>query len=142
MIYFDSGILVKTYVREIDSENAVKVLSRSDVPIIFTHLHELEITNALCLKCFRKEISKKQLNASLNLMEQDLLDGYLYKPAYEFSEVFNTARLLALKHSMKLGTRSLDILHLAIAKHLECSVFLTWDERQTRLAKAIGFETR
>jgi hypothetical protein len=41
-------------------------------------------------------------------------------------------------HSETLGTRSLDILHVAAAVVMGRSVFLTFDLRQSALAKAAG----
>jgi len=32
----------------------------------------------------------------------------------------------------------MDILHVAAAEHLDCSHFITGDQRQARLAEAIG----
>lgn len=42
---------------------------------------------------------------------------------------------------MKGGHRTLDILHVATARHLAARDFLTFDARQKKLAKAIGLRT-
>ena len=49
------------------------------------------------------------------------------------------ARLSAL-HSEILGTRSLDVLHVACALVLGGNDFLTFDHRQGALAKAAGLK--
>ena len=48
------------------------------------------------------------------------------------------AERLSVLHSEKLGTRSLDILHVAAALVLGMPGFLSFDRRQSRLAKAVG----
>jgi len=46
-------------------------------------------------------------------------------------------RLLA-HHSMKLGTRTLDVMHVACACEIQADRFLSFDERQLSLAKLAG----
>jgi predicted nucleic acid-binding protein len=50
------------------------------------------------------------------------------------------AERLSAMHSEKLGTRSLDILHVAAAVVLGKQEFLTFDQRQAALAKAAGLD--
>jgi predicted nucleic acid-binding protein len=49
---------------------------------------------------------------------------------------------LARKHTALLGTRTLDTLHVAAALELKSERFLTFDERQAKLAKAIGLKLK
>ena len=55
-----------------------------------------------------------------------------------WSDIHSRAAELAQMHSAKLGTRSLDILHVAAAECIRCSHFVTGDQRQARLAEVIG----
>lgn len=48
------------------------------------------------------------------------------------------AERLSALHSETLGTRSLDILHVAAALVLGLPEFLTFDQRQLALARAAG----
>ena len=50
-----------------------------------------------------------------------------------------TERLSAL-HSEKLGTRSLDVLHVGAALSLGCKTFLSFDKRQVALARNAGLD--
>jgi predicted nucleic acid-binding protein len=52
--------------------------------------------------------------------------------------VYAEARLLVSRWTAKLGTRTLDILHVAAALSLRAEAFHTFDERQRKLAKAAG----
>ena len=51
------------------------------------------------------------------------------------SAVWEKALLLARRYSAKLGTRTLDLLHLASVLILKPDVFYTFDKRQRKLAK-------
>jgi len=137
-VYVDSGILVKSYVYEENSDQAIALLEESSGGIIYTCLHSIEIPNAICLKRFRREITRAQMNASLKALNSDLKQGYLFRPDVEVSDLFDLARTYSLKYSAELGTRSLDILHVAHAMLLKCESFLSWDPRQSRLASAVG----
>jgi predicted nucleic acid-binding protein len=48
---------------------------------------------------------------------------------------------LARRYGPKLGTRTLDSLHVACALELKAERFWTFDERQAKLAKAVGLRT-
>ena len=48
---------------------------------------------------------------------------------------------LSRTHTAKLGTRALDVLHVASALELGARTFVTYDTRQAALAKAVGLKT-
>ncbi len=48
---------------------------------------------------------------------------------------------LSERYTPKLGTRSLDVLHVACALELGLGRFLTFDVRQQQLAMAAGLKT-
>lgn len=52
----------------------------------------------------------------------------------------NRAAALSRAYSAKLGTRSLDVLHVASALELDLRSFLTFDSRQQELASAVGLK--
>jgi predicted nucleic acid-binding protein len=56
------------------------------------------------------------------------------------AEVMTEAERLSAVHSEKLGTRSLDILHVASAMVLGSTSFLTFDRRQAALARVSGLK--
>jgi predicted nucleic acid-binding protein len=53
--------------------------------------------------------------------------------------VYRAAAKWAALHSPRIGCRSLDVLHVSLAKHLNASEFVTFDERQKSLAMALRF---
>jgi predicted nucleic acid-binding protein len=106
--------------------------------IAFTSLHELELSNALELKLFRKEARPAQVRAVHALVSEDLRSGTLHRPAVVWDDVLGESKALAQGHTRRVGCRSLDILHCAAARHLSATSFVTTDTRQRRLAAAVG----
>ena len=48
---------------------------------------------------------------------------------------------LSKKYGPTLGVRTLDSLHVACALELKADKFWTFDERQAKLAEAVGLDT-
>jgi predicted nucleic acid-binding protein len=136
VIYLDTGCLLKLYYPEPESSRIAELVHEQVVAL--TSLHDLEARNALELKIFRKEAKPAQVRAVQALMAGDLRLGVLHRPALVWDDVFETSRALAQSHTRKLGCRSLDILHCSAARHLSVTSFVTTDDRQRRLASAIG----
>lgn len=111
---------------------------RQPLPLSFVWLHQLELRNALRLRVFRGEITPAQRDSSLNLILADLASGVLKATTPPHASVMTEAERLSATHSESLGTRSLDILHVAAALVLGAGEFLTFDQRQAKLAKATG----
>jgi hypothetical protein len=74
-------------------------------------------------------------------MADDVRNGVLSQKPFSASTV-DLARQLSLKFSARLGTRSLDVLHVASALALRASTFLTFDLRQRKLALAAKLRVR
>lgn len=135
-VYFDTSIITKWYVREADSEAALRVRQRFEPPVTLTHLHRVELTNAWHLKVFRKEIKTAVLARARQDLQANIDAGIWILPAYDLGDVFRRAEALSSLHTPKLGTRSLDILHVAAAQELSAGSFVTGDGRQAKLARA------
>ena len=138
--YFDTGVLVKSYVREIDSPAAVALIEAAGDPVWFSHLHAVELPNAIRLKRFRREITPAQEAAALDALRADLNSCRLARPHYDLATAFIRAEQLSAKHSGHVGCRSLDILHVATALEAACAEFVSFDERQRKIAAAEGLK--
>ncbi len=138
MIYLDTGCLVKLYYPEPDSAAVVERVAGR--PTFFTPLHELEVVNALNLMRFRGQATESQVLAAMNVIEADLESGVLVAPPAGWPIPFPVAARLALCHSPMIGCRSLNILHCASSDELRAVEFVTTDERQSRLAQAMGLK--
>lgn len=136
MIYLDTGCLLKLYYPEPESEAVAGLVADSAIALV--GLHELELSNALELKLFRKEAKQEQVLAVRDFVEADLRAGKLYRPALAWENVLTDSEQLARRYTRRIGCRSLDILHCSTARLLDARSFVTTDVRQRRLAKAIG----
>jgi predicted nucleic acid-binding protein len=52
--------------------------------------------------------------------------------------VLREAEKLGAAHNLAIGCRSADLFHIAAAGELGCGTFLTFDDKQTAMAKAAG----
>lgn len=138
--YADTGFLCSLYAPDAHTRRAVARMRRQALPLPITWLHQLEFRNALRLRVFREEITPSQRDASLNAMLADLAAGVLVAAAPPWAAVLTEAERLGALHTETLGTRGLDILHVASALVLGLAECLTFDTRQTALAKAAGLK--
>lgn len=138
--YFDSAIIVKLYVREANSPDAIRLVEACDAPYWLTPWRELEVRNAVRLKAFRKEITAAEMNQSIVAFEQDIASGRWQRPAYAVGAVEKKATELSNNYSASLGCRTLDIIHVAVAIVIEASEFVTFDARQAEMAKQAGLK--
>jgi len=70
--YFDSAIIIKLYVQEINSADAINLVSNYPAPAPLTSWQALEVRTAIRLKAFRKEISAGEMTQSISAFEQDI----------------------------------------------------------------------
>ena len=52
--YFDSAIIIKLYVQEVNSAYAINLVSNYPAPALLTPWQSLEVKTAIRLKAFRK----------------------------------------------------------------------------------------
>ena len=138
--YLDTAVFVKGYVLESDSFKATAILQSETLPLIFSHIHEIEIPNAIRLKRFRGEISQSQEKAALQLFRDDIKAGRLVRIECDLAEVVRRAEALSAEYSGDFGTRSLDLLHIAAALVAGCKSFVSFDDRQRKVAALSGLE--
>lgn len=136
--YADTGFLCSLYAPDAHTARAVKRMRRQPLPLAWMWLHQIELRNALRLRVFRREIAPAQRDASLNLLLADLAAGVLAAVSPSLPEMLVEAERLSARHSEALGTRTLDILHIAAALVLGATELLTFDDRQAGLARAVG----
>ena len=105
-----------------------------------TQLGELELTNALELRVFRKEATPAEIRRALRKFEEHTRGG-VFELEPVPATVYERARQIARKQTAILGLRTLDILHVASALLLQAQRFWTFDQRQSELAKAEGMRT-
>lgn len=137
--FFDSSVLAAFYLAEPHSAAARRAVTR--VPVVpYTPLHHLEVRNAFRLLVGWKRMTARQLAAVLSRLEEDIAAGRLARTPLDLDAIFSRAEELSERHSRRLLTRSLDVLHVAAALELSCPRFVTLDTRQSRLAAACGLK--
>ncbi len=125
---------------EADSPAVIKWVRGLQQPISFNSLHELEFQNAIQLHLFRQSLPSASAQRLEHTIQTDLATGVLSRTSLPWNLVFAEAVRLSIAFTSQFGNRSLDILHVAGAVVSECDSFATFDERQSKLAKAAGLK--
>ncbi len=102
-----------------------------------TPFHELEFAHAIAQNIFRGRFDNGVANEILREFAEDRESG-VWLPIDFPAKAFQAGVLIAKGHVSHLGTRTLDTLHVAAALQLGAKEFWTFDERQAKLAKAVG----
>jgi predicted nucleic acid-binding protein len=132
--YADTGFLVSLYGEDEHSSEATALLTRRPV-FVLTSLGEAEFTNAIELRIFRKQWTRLEARSVQDLFSQHQAAG-MFQMQPLSAEIWDKSLSLSRRHSAYLGTRTLDLLHVAIALTVGVDVFYTFDERQRKLVKA------
>lgn len=78
---------MKSYILENDSAEAIKIIESVEGPILFSHLHAIEVPNAIRLKRFRGEISNSEEMAAISMFRSDIKEKRLVPPSYDLGTV-------------------------------------------------------
>lgn len=140
--YADTGFLVTLYKEEATSASAASLMAGQTAGVRLSQLGELEFRNALHLAMFRGELTTNDAAPMQSLFQEDVANGIFIITPVPASTLFAKAMELADRHSAGLGTRSLDLLHVAAALLLKADTFLSFDERQRKAAKAEGLNVK
>jgi predicted nucleic acid-binding protein len=131
--YADTSFLFSLYLVDGNSPAARGAVRRHRPDFLLTPLHELELTNAIELQVFRRNVTPGEAQSAREDFEVDL-ERWPLRPLP--IDAFARAVALAKRHSARLGARSFDILHVASAVSLDAEAFLSFDLRQRRMAKS------
>jgi predicted nucleic acid-binding protein len=141
--YADSSFIVALYLQQQSSTVASAFMQRRGGPLPFTPWHRLEVRNAIRLAVFHKLIDLPQSKTQLKQMDADLHDETLLVHApLDWVAVLREAEKLGAAHAETFGCRSGDLFHVAAALELGFDHFLTFDERQKKIAKAAGLSVK
>ncbi|MGI8603835.1 MAG: type II toxin-antitoxin system VapC family toxin [Verrucomicrobiales bacterium] len=140
MIYIDTSALVALYFPEARTARVQAHLRRRRSALPFTWLHEIEFTNSLRLKLFRGEATNAAVTATLAAVRADVEIGVFAKAPVIWPRVFEGTLRLSAAYSHRLGTRTLDLLHIASACDLGVKEFVTSDLRQADAAEKEGLK--
>jgi predicted nucleic acid-binding protein len=138
VISADTSFLFSLYGNDIHTPLAVE-WSRSNTDIIaISSLNRFELINALRFAEFRKSIGPGNAGVFASLFDTDLTDGRLVEHVCNLADILAEATRLSAAHTLTGGHRGFDILHVAAARIMGATDFLTFDANQKRLATAAG----
>jgi len=139
VIYLDTSALVKLHVLEDGSEQVHRLVTGQYDPLPVWEIQEMELTNALNLKVFRKELDPGEADRQIALFAERKERGLIWTPDIDRPQLLVTFRALSVL-TRNLGGRTLDILHVACAIQIGADLFATFDLRQKSLAGRAGLE--
>jgi len=138
--YYDTGVLLKLYTTEPESNSVRAFVVRHGIAIRITDLHLSEAVSAFRLKEFRGECSKEQASAAIACIEEDIRAQVLRFATLDWPSAWIRCQTLAQTEVGRIGTRTLDTLHVSCAMSLHATSFITTDQRQAALARVCGLK--
>lgn len=140
--YADTSFIVSLYIPETPrSERAIAYMEQFREALPFTPLHRLETRNAIRLMVWSKRITAVDRTRAFREIEADLDSGlFLIHTAIDQTETYRRAEKIGSTHIETIGSRSSDVFHVAAALQLGFRHFLTFDQKQLDLARAVGLK--
>ena len=139
-IYVDPSALRSLYVHDDRSVRFCKWRKRVGGSLPITRFGRAEMVNSIGLAVHRGFIGATDAQNALLDLNSDLEEGRLVLVDALWRRALDLATELSMRHTAELGTRSLDVLHVASAVTLESKHFVSYDKRQAALAKAAGLK--
>ena len=139
-IYVDPSALLKLYLNEPESRAMTAWRARRRRPLSVTYHGRIELMNGMALAAHRKLIDEEAFTAALAALDEDFEQGRCILADVLWRAALKRAADLSRAYSRIVGTRSLDVLHVACALELECRTFVSFDHRQQELARAVALK--
>jgi predicted nucleic acid-binding protein len=139
-IYADPSALALLYLRQPASQAVAKWRWKLTGSLPVTHHGRVEIMNAIALAAFRGKLTGEQAIRAWQSLNEDFAAGRFIQVDILWRAALNRAAEFSRTFSVKLGTRSLDVLHISCAVELGLSNFLSFDEKQKALATEAGLK--
>jgi predicted nucleic acid-binding protein len=139
-VYADSSVFVSLYLPDVHSATA-RGWTTGSTRLWFSPLHAAEFFHAVAQQVFCRKISHANADKVFDDLRRDRLAGLWLETAVP-DNALEVCGDLGRRYGPKLGVRTLDSLHVACALELKTQRFLTFDDRQRKLAKAAGLDLR
>ena len=140
VISTDTSFLFSLYGNDCNSAKSLQWSKHNRDGILITALNQFELDNSLRFAECRGFLTTGLACLFLSHFEMDLLGGRLIHQACNLAEVIAEATRLSAAHTLSGGHRGFDVLHIAAARIMGTTHFLTFDANQKRLASAAGFK--
>ena len=136
--YADTSFLFSLYASDANSTRADAWRQANPAPLPFTAFHRLELRNGLSLALFQQRLTLQEVQSAWLEVEQDCAAGLLVARGGLWHRVMAEAEASAVNLTPVVGCRTLDVLHVAVAKLIGTTEFCTFDARQSSLAGRLG----
>lgn len=134
----DPSALLKLYLHEPESRKMASWRAKTRGPLPVTHHGRVELANGIALAAHRKLIDESTYEAAIADLDDDFEQGHYVQADLLWRAALKRASELSREHTRILGTRSLDVLHVACAIELGLRTFVSFDARQQSLVRAVG----
>jgi predicted nucleic acid-binding protein len=138
--YVDSSFLVSNYIVDTHSAEADQLLAL-DFSVSITPFNRTEFLNAVFQQVFLHRLTHVEAQSVCGAFQRDCLLGVWTSVEFPLP-AWETCIDLARRFGPTFGVRTLDSLHVACALELKAEKFWTFDDRQARLAEAVGLDTK
>jgi predicted nucleic acid-binding protein len=138
--YADPSALLKLYLNEPGSLPMARWRTTARGSLAVTHHGRVELANGISLAAHRGFLDADAYSAALAALDDDFRLGRYAQVDLLWRATLRRAGELSRAFSRELGTRTLDVIHVASALELKLPVFLTFDARQRNLARAVGLK--
>ena len=136
MIYVDTSALVKRYIQEPGSDT-FDTFFLSRAPLGISRLTVIEMRCTLARRRRATLVSPELETQILEAFRLDMQDGALVVESFGEDDLTLAYHLMDEVGVVPL--RTLDALHLAIARHHSATEFATADKNQAEAARQLGF---
>jgi predicted nucleic acid-binding protein len=136
-LYADPSALLKLYLQEPESPVMARWRGKIRGPLWVTHHGRLELLNGIGLAAHRRIVDQSIHDAALEALDDDFAGGRYVQADLLWRATLKRASDISREFTRVIGCRSLDVLHVASALELGLQSFVTFDERQKQLARAV-----
>ena len=136
IIYFDTNALAKWYLNEARSADVEKYIQEHG-PVAISELTLVEIRSLLARRRRERNIDSKMEAQIFATFQEDIRQNFLICHPFPKNLSIGAINLLSVLADVPL--RTLDALHLMIAKEIQTNVLATADKIMAEGGKAMGF---
>lgn len=136
VVYFDTSALAKWYLNEPYSE-VVELYLMEHGPVAISDLTVVEMRSLLARRRREKHVDSKLENRVFATFEDDIRRGFLVRYPMPATIAEGAVNLIASLPDVPL--RTLDAMHLVIAREIDASILATADRIMAAGAYEMGF---
>jgi predicted nucleic acid-binding protein len=138
-VYADSSFFVSLYLPDRHFTQARR-LAAQHARVWLTPLHRAEWAHAVAQHLFLRKISASEAQKLYTQFQRDGESRFWTEVTLP-EMTFERCVQLAQQYASRVALRTLDTLHVASALELGAERFWTFDERQAKLARAVGLKS-